>query len=50
MKIADFPASAARASVAAALAEDRAADDITTLCGCQRHDGRDRLSTRTHLP
>ncbi|MFB6850887.1 carboxylating nicotinate-nucleotide diphosphorylase [Streptomyces sp. NPDC056121] len=31
MKIADFPASAARASVAAALAEDRAADDITTL-------------------
>jgi nicotinate-nucleotide pyrophosphorylase (carboxylating) len=31
MKIAEFPASAARASVAAALTEDMAADDITTL-------------------
>ena len=30
MKIAEFPAAAARASVAAALAEDMAADDITT--------------------
>jgi nicotinate-nucleotide pyrophosphorylase (carboxylating) len=31
MKIAEFPASAARASAAAALTEDTAADDITTL-------------------
>ncbi|WP_344666471.1 carboxylating nicotinate-nucleotide diphosphorylase [Catenulispora yoronensis] len=31
MKIAEFPVSAARASVAAALTEDMAADDITTL-------------------
>jgi nicotinate-nucleotide pyrophosphorylase (carboxylating) len=31
MKIAEFPASAARASAAAALTEDMAADDITTL-------------------